>query len=291
MEVDTIIDQDTSIQSLSSEDLKKAMNGEIESEEETVDPEKKEEKKEKSEEKTTEEPEKEKSEEDIKSKDTESLQKTIDDLKKKSENAEKLISRMGTELGLLRKENPEDTKEEIQRLRELHADDAVEGTKQINAFLKKQEDAKGADTDKIIKERCEQTKEIIIDKIPEFEGNIDALADIVAEDGCDDKTVKDFKKYPYMLDPTILFNLSKRFELKGQITSLTEENTTLKAEIETLKKKPGKIIDLIKSGSSRTTLTGKSGQGKQKETDLYQITKPVTSMSQEEIDKVLKDTS
>lgn len=207
-------------------------------------------------------------------------------LLKKAVNQDKFFDRVGTEVGLLRKRTPEEDIAELDRIRDIYADDPIEGRKAHDEYLANQTRAEEVDREVSVNQMVEANREGIAISIPDFETNqsetIGELATIMAADGAPPEAVEKFKAQPYLMDQATLFNLHQRNVAVKANTAKDTEIEGLKAEIEELKKKPDQMLSRIEQASKGKTMTGKSG-GAAKDTKMYNL-KPASEMTMEELE-------
>jgi hypothetical protein len=91
----------------------------------------------------------------------------------------------------------------------------------------------------------EGTKKSIAQFVPDFDSKIDTIVKLMEEDKANPENINVFKANPYVVDPVTLYNMAKRADLHTQVSTLTQENESLKNQIAELKKKPGELIDKI----------------------------------------------
>lgn len=179
----------------------------------------------------------------------EALKAEHEKLKGRWENQEKLISRFGNEIGLMRKMTPEQTRIELDRIRDVWREDPIAGDEEMRKFrFRQQEDAHKEEAARII-QKVSSTKEALKQFVPEFDSGIDDLAGLIKEDGAGDEYVKAFRENPYLLDHTTLYNMHHRARLSKEVAGLKAELETLKIENEALKKKPGEMLKKIEDAS------------------------------------------
>lgn len=180
-------------------------------------------------------------------------------LKRRAEEQEKILARYGTEIGLLRKKTPEQVQAKLKEIRDIYAEDPIRGNIEWKKFQEEQEiEAQAAKTAQF-EETSKRTKETVTQLIPEFETTLEDMAALVKADGLEDRYVEMFKKNPYMLDHTTLFNLNKRASLHKQVTALSAENEALKKENAELKAKPAALVKKIEQAAQTRTVTGSNG--------------------------------
>lgn len=134
-------------------------------------------------------------------------------------------------------------------------------------------------------EEIEVGNKLIIDKhAPDLMDLVPDIVELLKSDDAGDKVTGLFEKTPYLFDPGLVVNLAKRVQLSKDLIEKTTKIEGLEKEIETLKKKPGKILKKIEEQTNKgKKMTADSGGGKgdddEKETSIY-------SKSSEELKKI-----
>lgn len=214
------------------------------------------------------------------------LKTELDGYKKKTEHQDKLINRMGTDIGLLRKKTPEEEQAELERIRNVYLEDPVAGHEEYEKFrLKKAEEEKEQRLQDTYR-RAEETRTAVNAAIPDFETVLDDIVGLLSEDNVSPETIKYFKSTPYAYSAETLFNLYKRNELAKQNAALKNEIETLKKEQEELKKRPDKILRNIEDAARTQTITARSA-GAHVNSNEDIPNKPVSRMTREELNKIL----
>ena len=219
----------------------------------------------------------------------EKLKTDLDKERVRRENQDKLLSRLGTELGMLRKNTPEEEAAKLQEIRDLYWQDPVEGHKALEAYREEQK-RKGEDLEKqAFVARVDENKANVLKWTPDFESTIDDMAKLVEQDGADPQSVSMFKQNPYVLDPTTLYNLNARARLAKENTDLKTRIDALEKEVGELKKKPGELVEKIeKAVSQPSPVTAKTGGGKGADSPI--TPKPVWQMTRAELDAATRPT-
>jgi hypothetical protein len=203
---------------------------------------------------------------------------------------QRVLDKFGTELGVLRKQAPEDVKAEIKRIQELYIEDPVEGHKALREHFKKEEDAAVEAQEQEAAKLIETNRRNIHAAIEGFEENqadhVTSFAELMAADGAPVEVVEKFKVNPYIMDSTTMFNLSKRVAAQTEITDLKAQLEAKDTEIEGLKKQSGQVLSNIEKAAKKKTLSGKEGGGAAS-TNLYED-KPVTNLSRDELKKLAR---
>lgn len=188
---------------------------------------------------------------------------TIASLQERIEQQSKLLDKFGTEVGLLRKQSPEDEKAKLEAIRDLYLDDPVEGHKAMMAHFREQEKIEKQGREEEFKNIIAENRNIITSSIKDFEknldGNVSEIAELMKEDGADSTTINAFKENPYVIDGSVLFALHKRNEVVRENKALKDQLAEKEKEVETLKKKPGQVLDSIEKATSIKPLSGRSG--------------------------------
>jgi hypothetical protein len=199
------------------------------------------------------------------------------------ENQDKLLARLGTELGILRKSTPEDEAVKLQEIRDLYWQDPVEGHHALETYRAEQRSKDDALHQQQFIAKIEENKTNVLRWTPDFESAIDDMAALVEQDGADPQSVSVFKQNPYLLDPTTLYNLNARAKLHRENTDLKTRLEILEKENIELKKKPGDLVSKIeKAVNQPITLTAKSGGGKSADSTITD--KPAYRMTSAELE-------
>jgi chromosome segregation ATPase len=264
--------QDTPVDArrMSYEDLQKAS---IETEEpehtpepdeaaKSAEPEKTIEEKQVEEKKVVETPEPEKKETQETQPETIDYAKQIEELKRSLEAKEKFIARQGTEIGMLRKQNPAIVKEQIRAVEaeydRIYAEEGVFAAQQFLDAVKEQQ-RENVQRQQFAEqvEQIQNKRERITKEIPTFESEINDVAEVLKEEGFKDEFIEQFKQNPYAVsEHGELRLLRKAATYRKELSTLKSENEALKAENESLKTKPGKIIEQLNNATNG--LNGKS---------------------------------
>lgn len=114
-------------------------------------------------------------------------------------------------------------------------------------------------------ELMERNRQTVTGAVPEFEENLAEIGKVLVEDdGLDPNLVQNFLTNPYSADPVALIQMAKRTSSRIELNKLRAENEELKAQVESLKQKPGKLLSKLdqaaRSGPSVTAKTGKSNK-------------------------------
>lgn len=219
------------------------------------------------------------------------LKEENEKLKKKSEHQEKFLARVSTELGLLRKKNPEEYNKRVQEIRDefLASDNPAEALKKLKEVIKEDDDLSNAEKEAEFMKTVERNYTVISERIPDFSDKVEEIGKmLIEEDGEDKAFVENFVSNPYFIPPSQLYILYKRVEAKSENQALKKEVETLRAELEAAKKKPDEILKKIEN-AGKNVVTGGSG-GANESTRLSDMATPeqVRRMSKKEIDEYLK---
>lgn len=91
--------------------------------------------------------------------------------------------------------------------------------------------------------------------VPEIDELIDPIAELAAKDGATPELIRNFKANPFAEAPALVIQLARRVQVE-------KENAALKAEIETLRKKPDEVVKRIEEAAKgHKPLTAASGKG------------------------------
>ena len=210
-------------------------------------------------------------------------------LLKKAENQDKFFDRMGTEVGILRKNTPEEEKAELERIRDIYYEDPIAGHRAMEEYHAKQNESATAQNEYQASQMVDANRESLTTIIPDFTKNqdeiVNELAVIMAEDNADSRAIDAFKKEPFMMDQSTLYNLYHRNIANKSIKVKDAKITELETQIEELKKRPGELLGKIEKASKTQTMTGKSAGAVP--ANSATVAKPASKMSKEELDKAL----
>jgi len=176
---------------------------------------------------------------------------------KQIKDKEEFIQRQAAELGELRKQaealrlqlegvNKDD-------LNDRYYEDPAAAVNEVLAIRAKEAELQDLEYRAAVKQNESNTKQFV----PDFDEVIDDMVEVLKEQKIDDTAIRDFRSNPYKLPPAVLVNLATS-------AKLSKENKALKAEIETLRKKPEEALKKVESAARQaiTGGTGKAGQGK-----------------------------
>lgn len=201
---------------------------------------------------------------------------------------DKLLAKLGTEVGLLRKKTPDEEREELSLIRDAWLEDPEEGARLFSERQKRQEEgeallkeyqASNATKEKEVQllQFFNETKEVVSQKIPDFESSVLGIAKLIDSDGAGKETIEAFKQNPYILGGEMLINLYDRHKLNLEVERLKTEN-------EQLKKRPGAILQKMEKVAQTSNVSGKSGGAVSAVPGSEN--KPISSLSREELRKI-----
>jgi len=206
-------------------------------------------------------------------------------LQRKAEKNDKLLAKLGTELGMFRKASPEEEVEELQKIRDAYVQDPLKGMQLYDEYKER----KVAEYREAQKQQVEEletnTRELIENVAPGFVDQMEEIAGLLKEDGYSDEVIKSFKANPYLYGADTLFQIHKRVGLQKDMAELKEENEKLKKENEELKTKPSKLLSEIEKETNRKKVTSKKGDETAAHADVPD--KPAFLMTKEELAKNL----
>lgn len=205
-------------------------------------------------------------------------------LQRKAEKNDKLLAKLGTELGMYRKVSPEEEVDELQKIRDAYVDDPIKGNQLYEAY-KERKAAEYQESQKRQVEELEQnTKEVISKVAPDFKDRVKEIVEILKSDGYKDNVITSFKENPYLYGADTLFQLYRRVDLQKSFSELQKEVDKLKKENEELRKKPGKLLSDIEKETWKKKVTSKAGDQTNEDVSLD---KPAFLMTKEELAKSL----
>ena len=184
--------------------------------------------------------------------DHDALQAEHTKLKERWANQEKLLQRFGNEVGIMRKMSPEVVQERLQKIRDMYNPDSeifdpVQGNEEIQRLRSDQtRETQQEEITRTVR-KVSETREAIKQFAPDFETEIDGMANLIKEDGAGEEYVQAFRQNPYLLDHTTLYNMHKRVALSKENVTLKAEVEKLKTENETLKRKPDEMLRRIEN--------------------------------------------
>lgn len=214
----------------------------------------------------------------IKKEDYDKLKKRIDDKDAHIKN----IEQDNFKLREKKRERVTELEDKVKTLEAELEEAWVVGGTEAAAALKKVEGAK-TELSAAKTEEVQAGNKSVIDKFaPNYESLISDMTEMLKSDGAEDRIVEQFAKTPYMLDPGTAVNLAKRVELSKDLIKSNDRIVELEKEIETLKKKPGKILDEIEKNTNKgKKMTGSTGGGKVDGHDI--IPTSIYSMTSEQL--------
>lgn len=219
----------------------------------------------------------------------EALKAEVTKLQKKTDNQDKFFDRIGTEVGLLRKKAPAEVQEELEKIRDAYAEDAVEGHRLMEEYRTNQVKTEGLHREYAANKMAEGNREALSQKLPDLEKPevVEELAAMMAEDGAPPQAVEVFKSQPYYMTQDTLYNLYQRNTLSKENAGLKERLEAKDKEIAELKGKPEQLLKSIEKAAGNKTLSGKQAGAGGKKTATT-TTKPTRNMTEEELNNVLK---
>lgn len=185
------------------------------------------------------------------------LNSEIEKLKKRSENQQKFFDRIGTEVGLLRKQLPEDEKKELENVRDAFAEDPIKGITAYKEYQEKVKERENFINQVQIQERTDRTRENLTFYAKDFDSKIDEITELLKEDGASADVIRQYKENPYVYGEEINLNLYKRTLDKAELKKLNSEIENLRKENEELKKKSGEIFENIEKATGTTPISSK----------------------------------
>ena len=196
----------------------------------------------------------------------ESLEKESKTKDDRIANMQKVLDKLGTEVGLLRRKTPEQIKELKQKARDLILEEKDDEALAILKGIDDEEKSKFEDEIKrteqdAINKAIESNKHAINTLIQDgsFEKSLDDVISVMKEDGTPDDKLNEIKQNPYSIPYQLTYNLFKRANMKKEISSLKSEIEKYKKDIEDLKKKPNELLKNISSASNRINIDGNAG--------------------------------
>ena len=174
---------------------------------------------------------------------------------------EQFIQRQANEIGLLRKQNPQEVRDQIQAVEaeydRIYAEQGKFAADQFWKGIERQREA-AIEEQRTVQNinHMKQTRERVIADAPTFETSIGDIADVLKDDGFKDDFIEQFKQSPYSIEYGELRLLHKAANYRKESVSQKQEIETLKAKIAELEKEPGNIIEKINNATK--SVTGKS---------------------------------
>ena len=168
---------------------------------------------------------------------------------------------------------------------------AISEPSKARKMAKEQEDAEAALRQYDAEALELQSKTFISGKISDFEDKVDLIADLILEDvpGEDgERVAKDFKKNPYLMQPSILLNLARRAEDRMEIKRLSSELEKSQKEAKTA---PKEAVNRVKKIAEIADNSARMGQAKGESSSIdYDVAvKRRAFMSASEIRELLKN--
>jgi DNA repair exonuclease SbcCD ATPase subunit len=212
------------------------------------------------------------------------LNSEIERLKKRTENQQKFFDRIGTEVGLLRKQLPEEEKKELEAVRDAFSEDPIKGMAAYKEYEAKTKERENLINKVQVNEQSSKVRDNLISLAKDFDTKIDEIADLLKEDGASVETIRQYKENPYVYGEEINLNLYKRTLSKSELKKIALENDTLKKENEALKKKSGEIFENIEKASNSTPISSKATSPSISDVNI--LKKDPWSMSRAELKQV-----
>lgn len=195
------------------------------------------------------------------------------------EKQEKLLAKLGTEIGLLRKTSPEEEKERLQKIRDMYLDDPIAAQEELDRYKEEKREQERIQ----LESHIERNKTAIESLVPDFSATVPEMVEVLTEDGYEREAVEIFQKNPYQTPSDLLYMLHKRVVEKKENQGLKGRITELEGQIAALKKKPDAILERVEQ-AARRPLTGKTGGAAPKETAIPNA--PPHRLSREELEKL-----
>jgi len=180
------------------------------------------------------------------------LEERLAKLEKRLTDKDRYIEERNAEIGRLRKQISEEPK----KLHEVTADsffeDPVANVEKITENQRIKLEQEQQRRQEQTRELIEKHRSIVRQIAPDYEQNVDSVAEVLKQDGFDEDGIRAFKSNPFAYEPPLLHNLNIR-------AKLTKENAELKAEIARLKGGSKKILDKVETISrQKPKVTGSS---------------------------------
>lgn len=183
----------------------------------------------------------------------------VEELRRKTENQDALLARLGTELGLLRKAAPEEERQKLQEIRDLYLEDPVAGQDAYEAYKVERTQLAIAQREAQLAQYEAKTKEELGRYTNDFETAINDIGEVLTADKVPADIIADFKRHPYRYPPDFLHSLQQRAKLTKVNSALASENAQLKAKVADLEKKPDSLLQRIEQASRQRGMTAKTG--------------------------------
>jgi hypothetical protein len=182
----------------------------------------------------------------------ETLEDRLAKLEKRLVDKDRFIEERNAEIGRLRKQVTEPPK----KLHDVNADtffeDPIANVEKITENQRIKLEQEQQRREEQMREMITHRRSITQQIAPDYEQNLDLVAEVLKQDGFDEDGIKAFRSNPFAYEPPLLHNLNLR-------AKLAKENADLKAEINRLKGGPKKILDKVETMSrQRPRVTGNS---------------------------------
>lgn len=161
-------------------------------------------------------------------------------MEKRLKDKDDFIAKQGDEIGKLRKAVPEPKKELHNVTADNFFEDPIANVEKITENQRIRLEQEHELRTQALREEIEKRKGITKQIAPDYEENIDAIAEVLKQDGFNEEGIKQYKQNPFAYDPPLLHNLNLR-------AKLVKENNALKEEINRLKGNPKKILDKVEN--------------------------------------------
>jgi len=229
-------------------------------------------------------------------KDGTGTEQSVDDLKAQIETLNKRLRDKDSHIGKQRNEL-EQVKKRLSQLTvppEPTNEEFFENPAEANKALKKHEDAlkerEQLEQQKQFIELMENNHSIVTQVVPDFAESIEQIGKVLMEeDGLDVNTVSNFLQNPFAADPVAVIQMAKRAKSAHKLSELTAENEQLKAQIEELKAKPGKMLSSVdRAVRNGPPVSSKQGRSRPAGSDADISDSQRAQMSTEELMEALK---
>lgn len=214
----------------------------------------------------------------------EELEKT----KKRLNDAQAFIQRQAQEIGMLRKQTPEEIQERIKKINELAIEgDYVSAQTEYQKLQTEQQQIQLQQAQQTAGQNL-QTLTTLIPNLPEVAPH--AIAVAMEEDGVTQQQAEQFFQSALLEHPVVAWAMTKRGETFSALKQAKAEIATLKAENAELKKKPGEVLKKVEQSlKSSKPLSASSGQAPAtfKPSDISEA--QLSEMSDAELNDLLKD--
>ena len=206
-------------------------------------------------------------------------------MEKRLKDKDEFIAKQGAEIGKLRKAVPPEPKKELHNVTpDNFFEDPIANVEKITENQRIRLEQEQELRTQALREEIEKRKEITKQIAPDYEENLDAIAEVLKQDGFNEEGIKMYKQNPFAYDPPLLHNLNIR-------AKLAKENAALREEINRLKGNPKKILDKVENISRQKPKISSgvvSGQD-DGEIDIDSLSdKQIAKLSTKQIEDLLK---